>query len=208
LREDVDAGLNEALTFPQTPIHPLRFIHDLQNVIDDNTTVISDIGSHYMWIARHLYCYRPHHLLFSNGQQTLGVALPWAMATTLVRPEEKVISISGDGGFLFSAMELETAVREKCHFVHFMWRDGSYDMVASQQRTKYGRISGVEIGRVDLVKFAESFGAHGIAIERADQIVPALQEAQAMEGPVLIDVPIDYRDNHKMFEMTDTYAGH
>lgn len=208
LREEVDAGLNEALTFSQSPIHPLRFIHDLQNVIDDNTTVIGDVGSHYMWIARHLYCYRPHHLLFSNGQQTLGVALPWAMATTLVRPEEKVISISGDGGFLFSAMELETAVREKCHFVHFVWRDGSYDMVASQQRTKYGRISGVEFGRVDLVKFAESFGAQGIAIERADQIVPALQEAQAMEGPVLIDVPIDYRDNHKMFEMTDTYAGH
>ena len=81
------------------------------------------------------------------------------MATTLVRPNEKVISISGDGGLLFSAMELETAVREKRHFVHFIWRDGSYNMVASQEQMKYGRMSGIDFGSIDIVKFAESFGA-------------------------------------------------
>jgi acetolactate synthase-1/2/3 large subunit len=208
LRKELDAGLAHALDYPQSPIHPLRFIHDLQSVLDDNTTVISDVGSHYMWLARHLYCYRPHHLLFSNGQQTLGVALPWAMATTLVRPEEKVISISGDGGFLFSAMELETAVREKCHFVHFVWRDGSYDMVAEQEVMKYGRMSGVKFGKIDLPKFAESFGAKGLALQSADNILPALKEAQAMDGPVLIDVPIDYSDNAAMFRATDPHKGH
>jgi acetolactate synthase I/II/III large subunit len=208
LRKELDAGLAHSLAFPQSPIHPLRFIHDLQSVFDDNTTVISDVGSHYMWLARHLYCYRPHHLLFSNGQQTLGVALPWAMATTLVRPEEKVISISGDGGFLFSAMELETAVREKRHFVHFVWRDGSYDMVAEQEQMKYGRTSGVKFGRIDLVKFAESFGAHGFALQSADEILPTLKKAQAMDGPVLVDVPIDYSNNAAMFQATDPHKGH
>ena len=208
LRKEMDAGLAHTLKLPQSPIHPLRFIHDLQTVFDNNTTVISDVGSHYMWIARHLYCYRPHHLLFSNGQQTLGVALPWAMATTLVRPEEKVISISGDGGFLFSAMELETAVREKRHFVHFVWRDGSYDMVAEQEQMKYGRTSGVQFGRIDLVKFAESFGTRGLAIQTADEILPTLKAAQAMDGPVLVDVPIDYRDNAAMFQATDPHKGH
>ena len=141
-------------------------------MVDDNTTVISDIGSHYMWLARHLYCYQPRHLLFSNGQQTLGVALPWAMATTLVRPNENVISISGDGGFLFSAMELETAVREKLHFVHFIWRDGTYNMVAAQEEMKYGRTSGITFGGIDVVKFAESFGAHGIAIRAPTRSCP------------------------------------
>ncbi len=208
LREQLDAGLADALDYPQSPIHPLRFIHDLQSVIDDKTTVISDVGSHYMWLARHLYCYRPHRLLFSNGQQTLGVALPWAMATTLVRPGEKVISISGDGGFLFSAMELETAVREQRHFVHFVWRDGSYDMVGAQEMMKYGRKSGVEFGRVDLVKFAESFGARGFALQSADEILPALAEAQSLAGPVLIDVPIDYSHNAAMFAATDAHGGH
>jgi acetolactate synthase-1/2/3 large subunit len=208
LREELDAGMKSSSAHAQMPIHPLRFIRDLQNVVDDNTTVISDVGSHYMWLARHLYCFQPHHLLFSNGQQTLGVALPWAIATTLVRPAEKVISISGDGGFLFSAMELETAVREKSHFVHFVWRDGSYNMVAAQERMKYGRTFGVEFGHVDLVKFADSFGASGMTIGSPDEIIPALREAQAMEGPVLIDVPIDYSDNAELFELTDAHGGH
>ena len=106
-------------------MHPLRFIHDLRQTVDDDATIISDIGSHYMWIARYFLSYQPHHLLFSNGQQTLGVALPWAIATNFARPKSKVISISGDGGFLFSAMELETAVREKVDFVHCVWCDGS-----------------------------------------------------------------------------------
>ena len=199
--------MNDSHGYPASPIHPLRFIHDLQSVVDDNTTVISDIGSHYMWLARHLYCYQPRHLLFSNGQQTLGVALPWAMATTLVRPNENVISISGDGGFLFSAMELETAVREKLHFVHFIWRDGTYNMVAAQEEMKYGRTSGITFGGIDVVKFAESFGAHGIALRGADEILPALKKAQTMPGPVLIDVPIDYRHNMAMFKTTDPHRG-
>ncbi|WP_428304326.1 acetolactate synthase AlsS [Lacipirellula sp.] len=208
LRAELDAGLKDAQRYAASPVHPLRFIHDLQSAIDDDTTVVSDIGSHYMWLARHLYCYQPRHLLFSNGQQTLGVALPWAMATKLARPNEKVISISGDGGFLFSATELETAVREKLHFVHFIWRDGSYNMVAAQEQMKYGRTYGIDFGGIDVVKFAESFGAHGFALRSADEILPTLEKAQAMPGPVLIDVPIDYQDNMALFESTDPHRGH
>lgn len=208
LRAKLDAGLAESVSRPGTPVHPMRFIHDLQSHIDDETTVISDVGSHYMWLARHLYCYEPRHLLFSNGQQTLGVALPWAIATHLVRPNERVISISGDGGFLFSAMELETAVRERSRFVHFVWRDGSYNMVAAQEEMKYGRTSGVDLGPVDLVPFAESFGARGLRVETADDVLPVLREAQSMDGPVLVDVPIDYSDNASLFELTDASGGH
>ena len=208
LRAELDAGVKRGADLEGSPIHPLRFIHDLQETVGDNVTVISDVGSHYMWLARHFRCYRPHHLLFSNGQQTLGVALPWAMATSLVRPEEKVVSISGDGGFLFSSMELETAVRNKMHFVHFVWRDGAYDMVAIQERKKYGRESGVHFGKLDLVKFAESFGAQGFELHDADELIPTLNKALEMEGPVLIDVPIDYRDNDQLFAYTDYNVGH
>lgn len=208
VRGRLDAGLEEALHRDGPLVHPLRFIHDLQSVVDDQTTVISDVGSHYMWLARHLYSYNPRRLLFSNGQQTLGVALPWAMATRLVRPAEKIISISGDGGFLFSAMELETAVREKLDFVHFVWRDGTYNMVAAQEEMKYGRTSGVDFGRIDLVGFAQSFGAHGIALAGPDEILPALAEARSQGGPVLIDVPIDYSDNAELFAAVDAHAGH
>jgi acetolactate synthase-1/2/3 large subunit len=189
------------------PIHPMRLIYELRNIIGDDVTVVCDIGSIYVWMARYFNSYEPHRLLFSNGQQTLGVALPWAIAATFARPGEKVISMSGDGGFLFSAMELETAVREKCNFVHLVWRDGSYDMVKIQQKLKYGRSFGVEFGHVDIVKYAEAFGATGLRINKADEIASVLLKALSLNGPVIIDVPIDYRDNAGLCAAVSEDAG-
>ncbi|OGT31456.1 MAG: acetolactate synthase [Gammaproteobacteria bacterium RIFCSPHIGHO2_12_FULL_35_23] len=188
-------------------IHPLRFIYDLTQCVDDKTTVISDIGTHYMWLARYFFCYEPRHLLFSNGQQTLGVALPWAISTRMIRPDNKIISISGDGGFLFSATELETAVREKCPFVHCVWRDGAYNMVLEQEVMKYKQASGVYFGKVDLVKFAESFGAKGYAVQNSEELLPTLQQALTEKVPVLIDIPIDYSDNPELFAATNQNIG-
>jgi acetolactate synthase I/II/III large subunit len=184
-----------------TPIHPMRLVHELQNLLSDDTTLCLDMGSFHIWLARYLYSFRSRQILMTNGQQTLGVGLPWAIAASLVRPSEKVISISGDGGFLFSAMELETAVRLKCNLVHLVWIDGFYDMVGIQEMAKYGRLSGVKLGQVDIVRFAEAFGAKGLTIERPDEISSTLKKALATEGPVLVGVPVDYRDNHRLMEM-------
>jgi len=183
------------------PIHPMRLVHELQRLLSDDMTLCLDMGSFHIWIARHLYSFRARQVLITNGQQTLGVGLPWAIAACLVRPSEKVMSISGDGGFLFSAGELETAVRLKCNLVHLVWIDGSYDMVGIQEMAKYGRLSGVNFGPVDVARFAESFGAKGLKIESPDQIGPTLKKALAMQGPVLIGIPVDYRDNHRLMEM-------
>lgn len=189
-------------------VHPLRFIHELQQIMNDDVTVTCDIGSHYMWLARYFYSYQPRRLLFSNGQQTLGVALPWAMATKLVRPNETVISISGDGGFLFSAMELETAVREKISLIHCVWCDGKYDMVYEQEMLKYQRGSGIKIGHVDIVKFAESFGAFGFRVNHSDDLAGIFKKALACQGPVLIEIPIDYSHNRDMFLVVHDNAMH
>ncbi|MDI9819009.1 MULTISPECIES: acetolactate synthase AlsS [unclassified Legionella] len=196
-------ALNEKIAMGKTkkdfPIHPLRFIHELRQYVDDETLISCDIGTVYMWMARYFLSYQPHHLMFSNGQQTLGVALPWAMAAKLAFPNKKVISISGDGGFLFSAQELETAVREKLHFVHFVWQDGCYNMVMEQEMMKYQRASGVYFGKIDLIHYAQAFGAKGFELKSPEEIIPVLQEAQAEHVPVLINVPIDYRDNPELF---------
>jgi acetolactate synthase-1/2/3 large subunit len=175
--------------------HPLYFMKTLREQIADDVTVTVDVGSHYIWMARHFRSYEPRHLLFSNGMQTLGVALPWAIAATLVRPGKKAVSISGDGGFLFSAMELETAVRLNAPLVHFVWRDSGFDMVAFQQEMKYKRKSGTSFGEVDLVKYAESFGAKGLRVNHPSELVAVMEEAWQTEGPVIVDVPIDYSDN-------------
>ncbi len=188
-------------------IHPLRFIHELRMIMSDDDTVISDIGSHYMWLSHYFYSYQPHHLLFSNGQQTLGVALPWAIATRLAKPQGRIISISGDGGFLFSATELETAVREKIPFVHCVWCDGTYNMVLEQEVMKYKRESAVRFGYVDIVKFAESFGAKGFRVNHSDELGPVLQTALALNQPVLVEIPIDYSDNPSLFAASYEHVG-
>ncbi len=190
------------------PIHPLRLVSELQKVLATDITLCLDMGSFHLWLARYLYSFRARQVLISNGQQTLGVALPWGIAACLVRPHEKVISISGDGGFLFSSMELETAVRLKCNLVHMIWIDGTYDMVAEQEKIKYGRSSGCDLGPVNPVKYAEAFGATGMMISTPDEIASTLKKAMATSGPVIIGVHVDYSDNHKLFEMVDERSTH
>jgi len=200
IAQDREQMMAEAATLSGVPIHPLRLIAELQDMLTPDVTVCSDMGSFSMYLARYLYSFRARQLLISNGQQTLGVALPWAIAATLVRPHEKVLSISGDGGFLFSANELETAVRLKSHLVHMIWIDGTYDMVAEQERLKYKRTSGIDFGPVDPVKYAEAFGATGLRIEHPDQIATTLRKAFDTPGPVLVGVHVDYQQNVKLFE--------
>ncbi|MEJ4906508.1 acetolactate synthase AlsS [Enterococcus faecium] len=181
-------------------LHPLEVINTLQSKVTDDMTVTVDVGSHYIWMARHFRSYEPRHLLFSNGMQTLGVALPWAISAALVRPNTQIVSVSGDGGFLFSAQDLETAVRKKLNIVHLIWNDGHYNMVEFQEKMKYQRASGVDFGPVDFVKYAEAFGAKGIRATSVGELEKALEEGFATEGPVIIDIPIDYRDNEKLGE--------
>jgi len=192
----------QAAAMNGVPIHPMRLVHELQALLGEDITMCLDMGSFHIWLARYLYSFRPRQLLFTNGHQTLGVGLPWAIAASLVRPGEKVISISGDGGFLFSSMELETAVRLRCNLVHLVWIDGAYDMVRFQEMAKYGRASGVEFGPVDVGLYAEAFGAKGLSISAPDQIAPTLKAALDTPGPVIVGIPVDYRDNHRLMEMT------
>jgi acetolactate synthase I/II/III large subunit len=200
IANDRERLLAEAATKSGIPIHPMRLISELQKILTPDVTVCSDMGTVSMYLCRYLFSFRARQFLITNGQQTLGVALPWAIAASLIRPHEKVLSISGDGGFLFSANELETAVRLHAHIVHMVWIDGSYDMVAAQEQIKYNRTSGIKLGPVDLVKYAEAFGATGLQIQHPDEIAPTLHKAFDTPGPVLIGVHVDYRDSVKLFE--------
>ncbi|MGO3530164.1 MAG: acetolactate synthase AlsS [Leuconostoc mesenteroides] len=180
--------------------HPLDVIKSIQTHVTDDMTVSTDIGSHYIWMARHFKSYVARHYLISNGMQTLGVGLPWALATAMVRPNAKSVSVSGDGGFFFSAMELETAVRLGLNTVHIVWNDNAYyDMVKFQEEMKYnGQSAGVKFGNIDLVKYAESFGAKGLRVETPDDLDTVLDEAFSTQGPVVVDIPVDYSHNYEL----------
>lgn len=164
-------------------------------MVDAKTTVALDVGSNYIWMNRYFLSHCPRQMLVSNGQQTLGVALPWAIAANLARPDRRVISVSGDGGFMFSSTELETAVRIGARFVHLVWDSGSYDMVSFQEQAHYGRTAGVKLGHVDIAKFAEAFGAAGTQRRGRVGDRGALDEGLASPVPFLISIPVDYSEN-------------
>jgi acetolactate synthase-1/2/3 large subunit len=176
-------------------VNPAALVLALRDGLDDDATVACDIGSVYIYMARHFRVYQPRRLLFSNGQQTLGVGLPWAMAAAMVRPGTQVVSVSGDGGFLFSAQELETATRLGLTFTHVIMRDDTYDMVGFQEELKYGRKSGVQLGDYDIVSYAAAFGAHGYRVDTSDEFETVLKQSLSEDGPSLIDVPVDYSRN-------------
>jgi len=200
IAKDRDAYMERAASLSSTPVHPLRIIRELQDMLSTDMTLCSDMGSFSIYLSRYLHSFRARQLLISNGQQTLGVALPWGIAASLVRPHERVLSISGDGGFLFSANELETAVRLKSNLVHMIWIDGTYNMVGVQESLKYGRTSGVDFGPVDYLKYAEACGAKALSINNSDEIASTLRKAFEVQGPVLVSVEVDYSENASQFQ--------
>ena len=191
----------EARSRPQTGIglNPAAVVLKIRDLIDDDATVACDVGSHYIYMARHFRVYRPRRLLFSDGQQTLGVALPWAMAAAMVRPGTPVVSVSGDGGFLFSAQELETATRLGLSFTHVIMRDNAYNMVAFQEQLKYGRTSGVQLGDYDIAHYAAAFGAKGIRVSSMTEFENAFKQSLTEPGVTIIDVLVDYSRNIELF---------
>ncbi|HFG0407374.1 TPA: acetolactate synthase AlsS [Staphylococcus aureus] len=198
LRTHIDEETGIKATHEEGILHPVEIIESMQKVLTDDTTVTVDVGSHYIWMARNFRSYNPRHLLFSNGMQTLGVALPWAISAALVRPNTQVVSVAGDGGFLFSSQDLETAVRKNLNIIQLIWNDGKYNMVEFQEEMKYKRSSGVDFGPVDFVKYAESFGAKGLRVTNQEELEAAIKESYETDGPVLIDIPVNYKDNIKL----------
>lgn len=199
-RAELLQTLAEGDAMDKFPVQPIRLVRELQKQITTDTHVALDVGSNYIWTNRYCASDDARQLLISNGQQTLGVSIPWAIALSLLYPNQRILSVSGDGGFLFTATELETAVRVGAKFVHVIWNSHSYDMVAFQEQVHYGETAAITLGNYDVVKFAEAFGCKGYEITAADQLEGVFKEAFQSDVPVLINVPVDYSLNVRLMQ--------
>ena len=101
---------------------------------------------------------------------------------------------------MFSSQEMATAVKLGCQITHFIWNDGKYNMVEFQEVDKYGRSAGVELGGVDFVKLAETFGAKGLRVRSSGDMEKVMREALDAKGVCLVDVEIDYSHNHRLMQ--------
>jgi acetolactate synthase-1/2/3 large subunit len=185
------------------PMKPQKIIYDLRQVMGPEDIVISDVGAHKMWMARHYHCDRPNTCIISNGFAAMGIAIPGAIAAKLVNPQLKVVAVTGDGGFMMNCQELETALRVGTPFVTLIFNDGGYGLIEWKQEDHFGMSSFIKFGNPDFVKFAESMGLKGYRVEAAKDLLPILKEALNQDVPSVIDCRVDYRENAKFSQKSD-----
>ena len=177
------------------PVKPQKIVYDLRQVMAADDVVISDVGAHKMWMARHYHCDRPNTCIISNGFAAMGIAIPGAIAAKLIYPNRKIVAVTGDGGFMMNMQELETATRIGTPFVTLIFNDGGYGLIEWKQQIHYGKSAFIKFGNPDFVKLAESMGLKGYRITSAIDLIPTLKEALEQDVPAVIDCPVDYREN-------------
>jgi len=190
----------------QGSIRPQKVLWDCRQVMGSHDILLSDVGAHKMWIARHYQCHEPNTCLIPNGFCSMGFALPGAIAASLVYPDRRILSISGDAGYLMNVQEMETAKRLKSNIVTMVWEDNMYGLIAWKQQNEFGKHTDLSFGNPDWLKLAESFGWSGHKVENSADLVNTLEKAFSEEGPSLVVVPIDYRENMILTERLGNIA--
>ena len=181
-------------------VKPQKAILELRRALEPNDIVVSDVGAHKIWVARLYQAYEPNTVIISNGFASMGIALPGAIAASLVHPDRRVVALCGDGGLLMNVQELETAVRLRAKVTVVVWRDDGYGLIDWKQRNEFGRPFGVTFGNPDFVALARSFGMPAFRPESSAGLAACLAAALAVDGPALVEVPIDYRENLRLTE--------
>ena len=181
-------------------IKPQKALADVQRIFGRDGLVLSDVGAHKMWIARHYHCSTPNGCLIPNGFCSMGFALPGAIAAALVNPERKILGICGDAGVLMNVQEMETARRLNSNMTIMVWEDHAYGLIAWKQQQSFGHHTDLSFGNPDWGKLAEAFGWNYQRVDESEKLYKALETAVAHDGPSLIVIPIDYDENQKLTE--------
>lgn len=186
------------------PMKPQKILSDVRGVMHPGSILLSDVGAHKMWIARHFNSYMPGTCIISNGFASMGIALPGALAAKLVYPERQVLAVCGDGGFMMNMQELETAKRMGLPFVTLVVTDSSYGLIKWKQDERFGHHSSVDFTNPDLVLLAEAMGCKGYRVTKAEELTSLLEDAFRQSVPSVIDCPIDYTENMRLTERLKT----
>ncbi len=174
---------------------PQKMLWDARSVMGPEDILLSDVGAHKMWIARHYQCHEPNTCLIPNGFCSMGFALPGAIAASMVYPDRKVLGIAGDAGFMMNVQEMETAKRLNTNLVMLVWEDREYGLIAWKQESQFGRHTDLSFTNPDWLQLAGAFGWHGHIVNRSRDFAAVLATAFDESGPSLVVVPVDYREN-------------
>ena len=176
-------------------IRPQKALWDVRQALGPEDILLSDVGAHKMWIARHYHCHQPNTCLIPNGYCAMGFALPGAIAASLVHPQRRILAICGDGGFLMNLQEMETAFRLQSRIVVLVWEDGGYGLISWKQETEFKRHTDLGFTNPDWLQLAASFGWRGHLCRDSRALRETLETAFEEPGPSLVVMPVDYREN-------------
>jgi acetolactate synthase-1/2/3 large subunit len=175
---------------------PQYVIRHIWHVTQGNAIMVSDVGQNQMWEAQYFLHHKPRGLISSGGLGTMGFALPAAIGAQVGKPEETVWATIGDGGFQMTIQELATVQQEKLALKIAVLNNGFLGMVRQWQELFFQRrYSATPLLGPDFVKLAEAYGIPGLAVLEKDQVIPALEQAMAINGPALIDFRIEQEEN-------------
>jgi acetolactate synthase-1/2/3 large subunit len=179
-------------------IRPQKVMWDLRDVMGPDDILLSDVGAHKMWVARHYHCIQPNTCLIPNGFCSMGFALPGAIGAKLVYPDRRVLAVCGDAGFMMNVQEMETAKRIGANIVAMVWEDGAYGLIEWKQQTEFGRHTDLSFQNPDFMKLADAFGWRGFHPQNARDLRSTMEDAFNCKEPALVVVPIDYSENVKL----------
>jgi acetolactate synthase I/II/III large subunit len=172
LREIIQKEFRAEAESDSFPLKPQRVVRALRQVLRDNDILISDVGVHKLWIARMYPCMAPNTCIISNGFASMGIALPGAIGAKLLYPDRRVLAACGDGGFLMSVQERETAVRAGTHFVVLIFEDSAYGVIKWKQLKRYGRLVFVDFRNPDFAPSRSRLVAEDIGLQRRRSFSP------------------------------------
>lgn len=188
------AAYLESSTVPENRsregIDPAQVIALMAEVFPEDTVLTNDAGNFAAFVHRYWRFRHPRtQIAPTNG--AMGYAVPAAIAAKLAEPERTVVAAAGDGGFLMSGQEIETAVRYGAHIKVVVFRNGLHGTIAMHQARTFGRMAGTGIGPLDLAAYARALGAEGFTASSPRELRPALEAAASFEGVAVVDVLTD-----------------
>lgn len=201
VKTEVDTHLSKYSHDTRFPTLPQRLVHVLREQLNDEDVITLDNGVYKIWFARNYPCHQPNTLLLDNALATMGAGLPSAMATKMIQPERRVVSVCGDGGFMMNSQEMETAVRLNLDITVIILNDSSYGMIKWKQEGMGMENFGLDYQNPDFVKYAESYGAHAHRPESDEEFKTTLDHCLNSGHVDLIDLRVDYSLNHSILNV-------
>ncbi len=198
MRKQIDNDIRSYRLSPGDEFTVPGVLHIIRDVMNPGDILISDVGSHKMWIGRNYPTYEPNSVVMSNGLASMGIALPGGIAAKLACPDKQVVAVMGDGGFLMNSQEIETARRIGVGFTIIVFNDNEYGLISWKQFNHTGRTFGTKLTNPDLMQYARSFGIKGYAPQNLEQLQTNLKEAITGQELCLVEVPIQSDVNYDL----------